>query len=78
MAVLEQENSMTPRQASKYVGITENTLRFWRSRGAGPRYFKAGEKLIRYRLTDLDRWIESRLSAPGTSAEQVGTQMTAQ
>jgi excisionase family DNA binding protein len=55
-------NAMTPQQAAKYLGVSEAALRLWRSRGEGPRHFKAGEKLIRYRRSDLDAWIESRLS----------------
>lgn len=60
----EQQTTLTPRQAARYVGISEAALRLWRSRGEGPRFFRAGEKLIRYRKSDLDNWIEARLSAP--------------
>jgi len=60
--VTEHQNALTPRQAAKYVGVSEAALRVWRSRGEGPRHFRAGEKLIRYRRADLDSWIESRLS----------------
>jgi excisionase family DNA binding protein len=56
--------TLTPIQAAKYLGISEAVLRLWRSEGKGPRHFKAGEKLIRYRRTDLDAWIEARLSTP--------------
>jgi excisionase family DNA binding protein len=62
--VNEQQNTLTPRQAARYVGISEAALRLWRSEGRGPRHFKAGEKLIRYRRADLDSWIEARLSQP--------------
>ena len=63
----EQEHTLAPRQAAKYLGISEAALRLWRSQGEGPRHFKAGAKLIRYRRADLDSWIESRLSLPDTS-----------
>ena len=56
--------TLTPIQAAKYLGISEAVLRLWRAEGKGPRYFKAGEKLVRYRRADLDAWIEARLSAP--------------
>ena len=59
--------TLTPIQAAKYLGISEAVLRLWRSEGKGPRHFKAGEKLIRYRRTDLDAWIEARLSEPSVS-----------
>lgn len=62
--MLEQENSLTPIKAAKYLGISEAVLRLWRSTGKGPRFYRAGEKLIRYRKGDLDSWIEERLSTP--------------
>lgn len=52
------------RQAGRYVGVSAAVLRLWRARGEGPRYFRAGEKLVRYRRADLDSWIEARLSEP--------------
>lgn len=58
----EQPITLTPKKAASYLGISEAALRLWRSRGEGPRHFRAGEKLIRYRRVDLDNWIESRLS----------------
>jgi predicted DNA-binding transcriptional regulator AlpA len=60
----EQQNVLTSRQTARYLGVSEAVLRLWRSRCEGPRYFRAGEKLIRYRRIDLDLWIESRLSDP--------------
>jgi predicted DNA-binding transcriptional regulator AlpA len=62
--VNEQPNMLTPKKAANYLGISEAVLRLWRSEGKGPRFFRAGEKLIRYRRTDLDFWIEARLSQP--------------
>ena len=59
-----EQNTLTSKKAAYYLGISEAALRLWRSRGEGPRHFKAGEKLIRYRRTDLDSWIELRLSQP--------------
>jgi predicted DNA-binding transcriptional regulator AlpA len=60
------QNTFTLVGAAKYVGVSEASLRLWRSRGEGPRYFKAGEKLIRYLKADLDRWIEERSSTKAT------------
>ena len=62
----DQESTLSPLRAAKYLGISEASLRLWRSEGRGPRHFRAGEKLIRYRRADLDAWIEERLSAPAT------------
>ena len=61
----EQESTLTTIKAARYLGVSEASLRLWRSEGRGPRFFKAGEKLIRYRRADLDSWIESRLVSAG-------------
>ena len=66
MRMTEQENTLNPLKAAKYLGISEAALRLWRTEGRGPRHFRAGEKLIRYRRADLDAWIEDRLSAPSS------------
>jgi predicted DNA-binding transcriptional regulator AlpA len=62
--VIEQQHTFSPKQASKYLSLSEAVLRLWRAEGIGPRYFKAGQKLVRYRRVDLDAWVESRLSSP--------------
>ncbi len=65
---MTEEHTLASRQAARYLGVSEAALRLWRSRGEGPRYFRAGEKLVRYRRADLDCWIESRLSESKPSA----------
>jgi len=62
--VTEPQNTLTSRQAAHYLGVSDAALRLWRSEGRGPRFFRAGEKLVRYRRADVDRWIEARLSEP--------------
>jgi excisionase family DNA binding protein len=63
MIELSNENAFNERQAAKYLGVSAGTLRLWRSENRSPRYFRAG-KLIRFRVRDLNEWIEARLSAP--------------
>ena len=69
--VTEHQETLTPKQAAKYVGISEGALRLWRAEGKGPRYFRAGEKLVRYRRVDLDSWIEARLSEARPNASSL-------
>lgn len=66
---IHEQNALIPDHAAQYLGVSKDALRLWRSQGKGPRYFKAGEKLIRYRRDDLDAWIEARLSAPSEDFE---------
>ena len=62
--MIEMQNTLNEREAGKYLGVSAAVLRLWRAESKGPRYFRAGEKLVRYRRSDLDSWIEERLSAP--------------
>jgi predicted DNA-binding transcriptional regulator AlpA len=66
MASMEHQelHVLNENQAARYLGISAAVLRLWRSENRGPRHFKAGEKLIRYRRSDLDTWVEARLSTP--------------
>jgi len=57
-----EEHAFPPKKAARYLGISNDTLRLWRSQRKGPPFFKAGEKLIRYRKADLDAWIEEHLA----------------
>ena len=68
--MFEQQTALTPKQAAKYLGVSEAVLRLWRAESQGPRFFRAGQKLIRYRKVDLDLWIEQRLSTPATVEAQ--------
>lgn len=44
--------------AAEYLGLAVGTLRNWRNKGKGPRYFKLGSK-IRYTVKDLEKFIEA-------------------
>jgi len=50
---------MSDIEAAPYLGCRPGTLRKWRSAGGGPKYIKIGA-LCRYRLEDLERFIESQ------------------
>jgi hypothetical protein len=65
----QQPHSRTPKEAARYINVSEAALRLWRRHGAGPRYFLAGPRLIRYRQIDLDAWIEARLASKRGAAE---------
>ncbi|BEQ15313.1 helix-turn-helix transcriptional regulator [Desulfoferula mesophila] len=51
---------LTSPQASDYCGFSHRTFENWRLRGGGPPFCKLGGA-VRYRLADLDRWIEDNL-----------------
>jgi len=43
-------------QASKYLGLSRQTLATMRVNGDGPRYFKLGPRVIVYTRESLDEW----------------------
>jgi hypothetical protein len=55
-------NRLTLREASEYLHIPENTLRWYRTCGTGPRSFTLGGKVF-YDVADLDGWVESQKAA---------------
>lgn len=53
-------NILNTREAATYCRLGKPTLERFRISGEGPRYCKLGGA-VRYRLADLDAWLESRL-----------------
>lgn len=47
-------------QAAQILDVKKSTLEAWRCRGGGPPFIKYG-RAIRYRETDLQAFIESRV-----------------
>ena len=62
-AILKNSSSnplFTPSEAATYIGVTENTLSVWRCVGRYAIPFIKVGRLVRYRVSDLDAWLESR------------------
>ena len=47
-------------ELAEQIGNQKNTIEGWRLKGIGPRYLAIG-RLIRYRQSDVDDWLESRI-----------------
>ena len=54
------EKLLTPKEAGKYLNITEKTLANsrWSGVGVTPKFIKLGRS-VRYKLSDLEKYIES-------------------
>jgi len=48
------------KEAATVLGVKETTLEAWRCRGGGPAFLKLGGA-VRYRESDLEAFMESRL-----------------
>jgi len=54
--------AISEREAARYLGLSEPTLRRHRRDATGPRYVRLSAGRLGYRLKDLDAWLESRLA----------------
>jgi hypothetical protein len=51
---------MTPVEAAAYLKVPVATLKAWRYRQTGPTYIRINDAHVRYRVADLDEWIDSQ------------------
>jgi hypothetical protein len=51
---------LTTERAAAYLGLRPKTLEFWRYQGIGPPWLRISRRCVRYRLRDLDTWLEKR------------------
>lgn len=52
---------MTTEQAATYCGTSKKHLEHHRQNGTGPQFIKRSARLVRYRIQDLDAWMEAAL-----------------
>lgn len=62
---------LTPAQAVDYLGghVKYRTLEAWRRTGLGPPFHKAGNRLVLYKKSDLDEWLEKNRIDPEATDE---------
>lgn len=60
MSIAIGDKLLTREEAAMYLGLKPQTLAIWHSQGRnGLRLIKVG-RAVRYRLSDLERWLEER------------------
>jgi predicted DNA-binding transcriptional regulator AlpA len=52
---------LTTAQAAAFLGLKQNTLQHWRIYGKGPAIVRLSPRAVRYRRSDLESWVESRV-----------------
>lgn len=60
-------HTLTPADASKYIGFSVWWLKNARRKGHGPAYIRCG-RAIRYRVSDLDAWLAQHVVKTRESA----------
>ena len=75
-----KEAYLTETEAGERLGFSIRTLQGWRMKGGGPPFLKISARAIRYRASDLDAWILSRVrtstSDPGVAFSPRGSATT--
>ncbi len=71
-----QAEVLRPYEAALYLGVTLDMLQRWRTDGIGPRFLPWGRRTVRYRMKDLDEWLESQRTA-GNTAEAARMRLSA-
>lgn len=54
------EQLMTTKEVATYLGVAVSTLLLYRATGEGPAYIKILRRLVRYRKSDVDNWLENQ------------------
>lgn len=52
---------ITTKEFAEMLGVTENTIVIWRTKGFGPKYYKLGRS-VRYKKADVEAWIDENIS----------------
>ena len=62
---------LTPGEVAQITGLSVETLAQWRSQRRGIPFVKVSRNCVRYRQSDLDRWLEERIVSVdvGTTTE---------
>lgn len=51
---------LTAAEVSQITKVPLGTLKYWRHDRQGPRSFTLGERVVRYRRSDVDAWLAER------------------
>lgn len=54
-----------PPEVSQLLNTPVETLRYWRGKGVGPKFFRVGRRVF-YRRRDILDWIDSQETVDGT------------
>lgn len=65
------EKLYTPAEAAEMLGVAPQTLAHWRVRGTSPKYLVLNSRCLRYRLSDIQTWLNER--AQESTAENQGS-----
>ncbi len=56
---MAEDRLLTTEEAAARLGLGKHTLEVWRMRREGPEFRKLGGKCVRYRLSDLEAFVDA-------------------
>lgn len=56
----EEDILLTPDDVARMMRVSRRTVSTWRYRGKGPRYVHVTHNCVRYRLPDVQAWIQGK------------------
>ena len=51
-------------EAAAYIGVKPQTMRTWRYRNIGPKFYRVSRSVVRYHKEDLDKFLADRMVEP--------------
>lgn len=66
-AAVDLDRLLVPAEVASLLGLAVGTLENWRTKGRGPDYLKLAGRIVRYRPSDVSRYIEGRVTRPAPS-----------
>lgn len=65
-AVASDRANLSTEEAAELIGCSPWWLKMRRKEiGTGPDFFRIGRRLVKYRRSDVDQWIEAQRNKPG-------------
>lgn len=61
MTATTSKEYLSTADVAEYLSVPANTVRYWRTAGKGPAYFRVG-KFVRYQRSELERWVTTQQS----------------
>jgi len=60
---------LSQQQVAVRLGVSARTIEGWRARGVGPPFLRLSARAVRYRVSDLEQWLDQRRVADQTCRE---------
>ena len=57
---MDNDQLLSQVEAAELLGISPSTMNGWRVQGRGPAFVRLTARCVRYRISDLERWVDAQ------------------